>query len=54
MNEIVNKYLLARNKVIPEMHLKSPCGLFIKYKERNQKFKGTGNSRYTCKNELDK
>ena len=45
---------------MPEMHLKQPgftysaCGLFIKNKERIQKFKETGDRRYIYKNELDK
>ena len=45
MNEIVNKFLLAGYKCMPEMHLKQPgftysaCGLFTKNKERIQKFK---------------
>ena len=30
------------------------CGLFNKYKERIQKFKGTGDSRYIYQNALDK
>ena len=57
MNEIVNKFLLAGDKFMPEMHLKQPgftysaCGPFTKNKERIQKFKETGD---TCKNELDK
>ena len=40
MYEIVNKFLLAGDKVMPEMHLKqrgftySACGTFIKNKER--------------------
>ena len=40
MNEIVNKFLLALNKSIPEMHLKqtgftySACGPFTRNKER--------------------
>ena len=52
MNEIDNKCLLARDRFIPETHLKSPeftyssCGLFTKIKERIQKFKETGDSRY--------
>ena len=43
MNEIVNKFLLAGDKFMPEMHLKqpgftySPCGAFTKNKERIQK-----------------
>ena len=42
------------------MHLKQPgftdsvCGPFTKKKERKQKFKQTGDSRYIYKNELDK
>ena len=40
MNEIVNKFLLAGDKFMPEMHLKQPgftysaCGSFTKNKER--------------------
>ena len=60
MNDIINKFLLAGNKFIPEIHLKQPgitysfCGSFTKNKERIQKFKKTGNSRYIYRNELDK
>ena len=42
MNEIVNKFLLAGNKFMPEMHLKQPgftysaCGPFTRNKERRQ------------------
>ena len=45
MNEIVNNFLLAGDKCMPDMHLKqlgftySACGLFRKNKERIQKFK---------------
>ena len=45
MNEIVNKFLFARHKFMPEMHLKQPgftysaYGPFTKNKERIQKFK---------------
>ena len=48
MNEIVNKFLLAGDKFMPEMHLKQPgftysaCGRFTKNKERIQKFKEAG------------
>ena len=47
MNKIVNKFLLAGDKFMPEMHLKQPgftysaCGPFTKNKERIQKFKET-------------
>ena len=40
MNEIVNTFLLADNKFMPEIHLKQPgftycvCGTFTKNKER--------------------
>ena len=60
MNEIVNKFLLAGDKFMPEMHLKQPgftysaCGPFTKNKERIQKFKETGDRSYIYKNELDK
>ena len=60
MNEIVNKFLQAGDKCMPEMHLRQPqfvynaCGPFTKNKERIQKFKETGDTSYTYKNELDK
>ena len=60
MNEIVNKFLLAGDKFITEMHLKQPgltysaCGPSTKNKERIQKFKETGDTSYIYKNELDK
>ena len=52
MYEIVNKFLLAGDKFIPEMHLKqlgftnSACGPFTKNKGRIQKFKETGDTSY--------
>ena len=60
MNEIVNKFSLAGDKFMPQMHLRHPqfvysvCGPFTKNKERIQKFKETGDKSYSCKNELDK
>ena len=60
MNEIVNKFLLAGDKFMPEMHLKQPgftysaCGPFTKNKERIQKFKETGDTSYIYKKKLDK
>ena len=60
MNDIINKFLLVGDKFMPEMHLRQPgftysaCGLFTKNKERIQKFKQTGDSRYIYRNELDK
>ena len=60
MNETFNKFLLAGDKFMPEMHLRQPeftysaCGLFIKNKERIQMFKETGDSRCVYQNEPDK
>ena len=60
MNEIVNKFLLAGDKFMPEMHLiqyvftYSACGSFTKNKERMQKLKEIGDSPYTYQNEQDK
>ena len=60
MNEIVNVFLLAGDKLMPEMHLKqlgftySACGKFIKNKERTQKFKNTGDWESINQNELYK
>ena len=59
MNEIVNKFLLAGDKFMSEMHLRQPqfvysaCGPFTKNKERIQKSKETGDAGYIYKNELD-
>ena len=45
MNKIINKFLLAGDTFIPEMHLRQPgftysaCGTFTKNKETIQKFK---------------
>ena len=60
MNETVNKFLLTWNKFLPEMHLRQPgftysaCGPFTKNKERIQKVKETGDSRYIYQNGVDK
>ena len=60
INKIVNKFLLASDKFMPELHLKQPgvtysaCRPFTKNKERVQKFKETGDTSYIYKNELDK
>ena len=60
MNEIVNNFLLAGDKFLPEIHLKQPgftyiaCGPFTKNKERIQQFKETGDTNYIYKNDLDK
>ena len=60
MNGIVNKVLLAGEKVMPEMHLKQPeitynaCGPFTKNISRIQKFKEEGDSIYISRNEQGK
>ena len=60
MNQIVNKFLLAGDKFMPEMHLRQPgftygaCGTFTKNKQRIQKIMQTGDTNYIYKNELHK
>ena len=60
MNEIVKNILFAGDKFMPEMHLRQPgfiysaCGPFTKKKERIQKFKKTGDSRYIYQSKLHK
>ena len=60
MNEIVNKFLLAGDKFMLEMHLKQPrftytaCGPFTKSKERIQKSKEIRDTSYIYKKELGK
>ena len=60
MNKIVNKFLLAGDTFMPEMHIRQPqfvhsaCGPFTKNKKRIQEFKETGDTSYIYKNELDK
>ena len=60
MNNVINKFLLAGDKFMAEMHLRQPqfvysaCGPFTRYKERIKKFKQTGDTRYIYRNELDK
>ena len=50
MNEIVNTFLLAGDKFMPEMHLKQPgftysaCEPFTKTKDRIQKLRKTGDT----------
>ena len=50
MNNINNKFLLAGDKFMPEMHFRQPgftysaCGPFKKNKERIEKFVKTGNT----------
>ena len=53
----MNKFLLAGEKFMPEMHLRQPgltysaCGPFTKNKERIQKVKEIGDSRNIYQNE---
>ena len=60
MNNVINKFLLAGDKFMPEIHLKQPqftysaCGPFTKHEQRIQKFKETGDANYIYMNELDK
>ena len=66
MNGIIKMYLLVADRFILEMHLRQPAvlfkpgftysasRLFTKSKERIQKLKETGDSRYICQNKLHK
>ena len=60
MNNVINKFSLAGDKFMPEMHLRQPqfvysaCGPFTRHKERIKEFKRTGDTRYIYRNELDK
>ena len=60
MNNVINKFLLAGDTFMSEMHLRQPqfvysaCGTFTRHKERIKKFKQTGDTRYIYRNELDK
>ena len=59
MNNVINKFLLAGDKFMPEMHLRQPrfvysaCGPSTRHKERIKAFKHTGDLRYIYRNELD-
>ena len=61
MNDIVHKFLLVRDKFMPEMHLRDPivgnysaCEPFTRNKQRIKKFMQTGDTNYVYRNELDK
>ena len=60
MNNVINKFLLAGDKFMPEMHLRQPrlvysaCGPFTRHNERIKEFKRTGDTRYIYRNKLDK
>ena len=59
MNNIINKFLLAGDKFMPEMHLRQPqflysaCGPFTRHKERTKEFKRTSDKRLLYRNELE-
>ena len=60
MNGIINKFLLTGDRFMSDLHLRQPkftysaCDTFTKNKQRTQKFKETGDSRYIYRNDLDK
>ena len=60
MSQIVNKFLLAGDTFMLEMHLRQPeitysaCGPFTRNKQRIQKLIQTGDTNYIHRNELDK
>ena len=60
ISEIVNKFLLAGDKYMPEMNSKQPgftysaCGSFTKNKERIENFRQTENTDFVYRNQLDK
>ena len=57
---MLNEFLLAGNKFMPEMHLKQSgftyiaCGPFTKNKKKHEKFVQAGNTDRIHKNDLDK
>ena len=60
MNNVINRFLLAGDKFMPEMHLRQPqfvysaCGPFTRHKERIKKFEQKGDTRYIYINDLEK
>ena len=54
-NNIINKFLLAGDKFMHEIHLRQPqficsaSGPFTKHKQKIQKFKETGDTNYIYK-----
>ena len=60
-NSIINKFLLAGDKLMPELHLVDPIvkeysawGPFTKHTERIQDILNTGKLNFIYKNDLDK
>ena len=60
MNQIINKFLLAGDKLMPEMHLRQPgftylpCGPFTRHQQKIPKFMQTGDTNYIYRNEFGK
>ena len=60
MNNVINKFLLAGDNLMPEMYLRQPqfaysvCGPFTRHRERIKKFKQTGDTRHIYRKELNK
>ena len=60
MNEIIRKFLLARNKFMSEMNLRqsgityNACEPFTKNNKKIRKCKGTGDSRSIQQNKIEK
>ena len=60
LNNVINKFLLAGQKFMPEIHLRQPQfiysanGTFTGHRERIKKFKQTVDTRYIYRNDLDK
>ena len=56
MNKIINKFVLTRDKFMPELHLKQQGftygvrGPFTKHRERIQKFREPGNLKHLYRN----
>ena len=60
-NSIINKFLLAGDNFMPELHLRDPivgtysaCRPFTKHTQRTQDFLNTGKLSYIYKNDVDK
>ena len=60
MYQIVNKFLLAEDKFMPEMHLRQPgftysaCRPFTRNKQKIQKLMQTGDTNCIYRNQLGK
>ena len=60
MNNIINTFLLAGDKFMPEMHLRQPqfiysaCGPFTRHRKTVKNFKQAGDTHYIYRNDLDK